>query len=86
VGSAGATVWFVGQELMDVPLSRRRMSLRDKLGVLRDHRASVAGLGGVTALALLIPLANLVVMPIAVLGASLLYCDLVRLGEEPLAQ
>lgn len=73
-----ATSAFVARELFDVPLSRRRTPFRDKLRYLRERRAEALGLGAVTALFLFIPLANLVVMPFAVVGASLLFGELER--------
>lgn len=78
LASALATAFFVAREVMDIPLSRRRMSFRDKLAFLREHRAAVGGHGAVVAVLLMIPLANLLVTPVAVLGASLLFCELER--------
>lgn len=72
------TVFFVAREVMDVPLSRRRLCFRDKLRYLSDNRWPIGGHGAVVSLFLLIPLANLVITPLAVLGAALVFCDIER--------
>lgn len=75
------TVLFVARELMDVPLSRRRTPFVAKLVWIRQHRQVVAGLGTTCTLMLAVPGVNLFVMPLAVMGATLLYCHLDRLGQ-----
>ena len=73
---AAVTVAFVSREVMDIPLSRRRLSFGDKLIYLSDNRRVIGGHGAVVALLLLIPMANLLVTPLAVLGATLVFCDI----------
>lgn len=82
VASAGATVFFVSRELMDVPLSRQQLSFRDKLDYLKQNRAYISGHSAVVAVFLFIPLANIVVTPLAVLGATLIYCDIEQARGE----
>ncbi len=85
VASFVATVFFVSRELMDVPLSRRQLSFREKLGYLKENRAYISGHSAVVAVFLFIPFANLFVTPLAVLGATLIFCDIERSrGSEDL--
>lgn len=71
-----ATVFFVVREVMDVPLSRRRTPFRSKLGWILERKALLAGLGTTSLLLFVVPLMNVFVMPIAVMGGTLLYCHL----------
>jgi CysZ protein len=71
-----ATVFFVVREVMDVPLSRRRTPFREKLLWMRAHGPLMAGLGTTSLLLFLIPLVDIFVMPVAVMGGTLLYCHL----------
>ncbi len=76
VASFVATVFFVSRELMDVPLSRRKLSFREKLAYVKENRAYISGHSAVVAVFLFIPFANLFVTPLAVLGATLIFCDI----------
>lgn len=71
-----ATLFFVVREIMDVPLSRRRTPFREKLKWIRENGPVLTGLGATSMVLFLVPLMNVVVMPIAVMGGTLLYCHL----------
>lgn len=71
-----ASVFFVAREMMDIPLSRRRTPFRDKLRWMSEHKALLAGLGSSCMLLLMVPLVDLVVMPVAVMGGTLLFVHL----------
>lgn len=73
VCGALATGLFLSRDLFDVPLSRRRTSFVGKVRYLRDHFWLAMGLGLGTAGLLAVPLVDLLVLPCAVLGATLLY-------------
>jgi CysZ protein len=70
----GAVVsgYFLALELLAVPLERRGMRLRERLRFVWRHRAVTAGFGIATFLLFLVPLANVVAMPGAVVGGTLL--------------
>lgn len=76
-----APLWFVFGALMlafeylDQPMANRGLRFDAKIARLRAHRWRHFGFGAVVTLATAIPLANLVVMPAAVIGATLLYLD-----------
>ena len=66
------TICFCGLDFVDVPLSVRGMSFRQKMGVLWHNRATVLGFA-VTAYVLLhIPVVNLLALPVGIVGATLL--------------
>ncbi len=73
VGGALVTSAFLARELFDLPLARRRMPLAERLAFLWDHKAACLGLGGISALLLMVPGLNFLSMPVAVVGATLLY-------------
>ncbi len=75
--SAASLAW----QTLDYPLSRRRMTLREKGGVLRAHPGETLGRGLGTLALLLVPGVNLLAMPAAVVGATWLVCDLERAGR-----
>lgn len=76
IASFVATVFFVSRELLDVPLSRRDLSFREKLDYLKVNRGYISGHSTVVAVLLFVPFANLFVTPLAVLGATLIFCDI----------
>lgn len=83
-------IWFtfgafmLAFEYLDNPMGNRGMRFADKLATLRERRWLNLGFGGVTTLVTMIPLANLVVMPAAVVGATLLWLEQIepRRGER----
>jgi len=81
VNLAIAPMWFVfgafmlAFEYLDQPMANRGLTFPIKIQRLRARRWRHLGFGGVVTLATAIPLANLVVMPAAVIGATLLYLE-----------
>ncbi len=59
-------------ELLAIPLERRGLHLRARLRFAWRHRAPVTGFGVAAFLLFLVPLANVVAMPGAVVGGTLL--------------
>jgi CysZ protein len=76
----GFAAFFMAREVLDHPMSRRRFSLRRKLGLCRAHLWPVLGLGTGIVLLLGIPLANFLSMPAAVIAGTMLYLDLQEAG------
>ncbi|MBA1191817.1 sulfate transporter CysZ [Pseudomonas entomophila] len=66
-------VWMMAIQYIDYPADNNKMSWQDMLAWLRHKRWQSLGFGGVTYLALLIPLVNLLMMPAAVAGATLFW-------------
>jgi CysZ protein len=71
---AAALVWgyLLAVELLAIPLQRRGLHLRDRLRVLWRHRLLVTGFGVGAFLLFLIPLMNVIAMPGAIVGGTLL--------------
>lgn len=77
------TALLLVREAMDGAMSRRRMSYRHKLRVVFAHVPTALGFGLVHSIVLWVPFLNLAVLPMAVAGGTLLYCDLERAGLVP---
>jgi CysZ protein len=65
-------ILFCGLDYLDVPLSVRGLSLGKKLGVMWRHKSLAAGFGLAGYALLLIPLVNLLSLPVGVISATLL--------------
>ena len=65
------TGWFLALELVAVPFYRRGMDLRQRRAVLSRRRALALGLGVPASLLCLIPLAAILVLPVAYVGGVL---------------
>ncbi|MDS4071256.1 MAG: sulfate transporter CysZ [Candidatus Competibacter sp.] len=70
---AVSTAWMLALEYADYPLGNRGLTLRDQRRLLRRHWPLTLGFGGMTLLLTLIPGLNLLVMPAAVIGATLMW-------------
>jgi len=65
------TAWFLALELVAVSFYRRGMDLRQRRAILAKRRALALGLGLPASLLCMIPLAAIVVMPVAFTGGVL---------------
>ncbi|WP_137989476.1 EI24 domain-containing protein [Streptomyces vilmorinianum] len=74
--------FFLAEELTAVALQRRRVELKERLGLLRGRRMLTLGFGVPLTLAFLVPFVAVFLMPGAVAGATLLARDL-RGENEP---
>jgi CysZ protein len=72
-------ICFVSLDYLDVPLSVRGLPLKEKIRLLRRNKALTAGFGVAGYLMLIIPVVNLLSLPVGVIGATLLVN---RLNEE----
>jgi CysZ protein len=70
--------YMLAFEYLDYPASNHALKFADKRAWLSRHRWSSLGFGGTVTLATAVPLANLLVMPAAVAGATALWVDLER--------
>jgi CysZ protein len=71
VGVAVA-IFLGGLDFFDIPLSTRGLRLRNKLGVIWRNKFLVMGFGAAAYLMLLIPVINMLALPVGVVGATLL--------------
>jgi CysZ protein len=72
--------FFLAVELLAIPLERRGLHLAGRLRFVWRHRAQTLGFGVTAFLLFLVPLMNIVAMPGAVVGATLLVR---RLSGDP---
>jgi CysZ protein len=72
------TAWFLALELVGVSFYRRGMNLKQRRAVLSKRRGLALGLGLPASLLCLIPLAAIVVMPVAFVGGVLVARECLR--------
>jgi CysZ protein len=65
-------IFLVGLDFFDIPLSTRGLRLRKKLGVIWRNKSLALGFGAAAYLMLLIPVINMLALPVGVVGATLL--------------
>lgn len=65
-------IFLCGLDFFDIPLSTRGLRLRKKLDVIWRNKSLAIGFGAAAYLTLLIPVVNLLSLPVGVIGATLL--------------
>jgi len=70
--------WMFALEYLDYPLGNHGALFKEVRQTLRKRRRVAYGFGSAVAVASMIPLVNLFVMPVAVAGATALYVDYLR--------
>lgn len=65
-------IFLTGLDFLDVPLSARGMPFGKKLGIIGRNKSLALGFGAASYLTLLIPGINLLLLPVGVIGATLL--------------
>jgi CysZ protein len=76
------TICFCGVDFVDVPLSVRGWSFRQKVQFLWGHRAMVLGFALAAYVLLHIPVVNLLALPVGVIGGALLVNNVVSAAQE----
>ncbi|MFN0112917.1 MAG: EI24 domain-containing protein [Blastocatellia bacterium] len=66
------TVFLHGLDFLDVPLSVRGVPFSKKLGIVWQNKSAAFGFGAASYLMLLVPVVNLICLPVGVIGATLL--------------
>ncbi len=67
--------WLLALEYFDYPLAKYGHDFKQQRALLANQRYSVVGFGMLTGLMLAIPVVNLLVIPAAVIGATLFSCE-----------
>ncbi len=70
--------WMMSLQFVDYPMGNHGLQFRDVRDACAERRLSTIGFGGTIAVFTGIPLLNLVVIPAAVIGATLLWCEELR--------
>jgi uncharacterized protein involved in cysteine biosynthesis len=74
------TAWWTGVEWVSLPMARNLHGFRETRAALRRVRPAGFGMGCALAALFVLPLANLLVVPVGAVAGTLLYCELVRSG------
>jgi CysZ protein len=67
--------WMMSIQFVDYPMDNHQLSFADVKEAVRSRRLSSMGFGGIVALCAGIPIVNFIVVPAAVVGATLLWCE-----------
>ena len=67
--------WMMSIQFLDYPMDNHQFSFAQVKAAVRSRRLSSLGFGGLVALCTGIPLVNFFVVPAAVVGATLLWCE-----------
>jgi CysZ protein len=67
--------WMMSIQFVDYPMDNHQLSFADVKQAVRSRRLSSMGFGGLVALCTGIPIVNFFVVPAAVAGATLLWCE-----------
>ncbi|MDX1734601.1 MAG: sulfate transporter CysZ [Halioglobus sp.] len=67
--------WMMSITFLDYPMDNHRLRFADVKEAARSRRLCSMGFGGVTALCAGVPVLNFFVVPAAVVGATLLWCE-----------
>ncbi len=81
VAGYGFSAWLLAGELLSRPLEARGLTAADRSALYRGRRGPVLGLGVSVQACFLVPLGAVVVMPAAVVGATMLARDLVDVAR-----
>ncbi|MCX2982476.1 sulfate transporter CysZ [Halieaceae bacterium IMCC14734] len=74
--------WMMAVQYVDYPMDNHLLSFKQVKQALRARRTSSLGFGGLVALASGIPIVNFFVVPAAVVGATVFWCEEIR-GQTP---
>lgn len=69
------TAWTLGMQYLDYPMDNHRVPFPVMLAALRQRRGLAMGFGSLVALAGMVPLLNIFIMPVAVAGATVLWVE-----------
>jgi CysZ protein len=67
--------WMMSIQFVDYPMDNHQLSFADVKEAVRSRRLSSMGFGGAVALCAGIPVVNFFVVPAAVVGATILWCE-----------
>jgi CysZ protein len=70
------TMLFLAYDNLDYPLSRRRLPFSVKWRFILRHLPSTLGFGAGALISVVVPFLNFVVIPLTVVGATMLFCEI----------
>ncbi|MCU7799764.1 MAG: sulfate transporter CysZ [gamma proteobacterium symbiont of Lucinoma myriamae] len=69
------TAWMMSLQYMDYPMGNHKLKFAEQRALQRKQRLFSLGFGGITMGASMIPLVNFIVMPTAVIAATMIWVD-----------
>ncbi len=78
-----ASAVFLARETMDGPMSRRDMPYLAKYRMILRHKAVLGGWGLLLAGLMWVPFVNVLMMPVAVVGGTILFCAFEASDRRP---
>ena len=67
--------WMMSLQFLDYPMDNHRLPFREVRSACASRRLSSLGFGGMVAFVTGVPVINLIVIPAAVIGATLFWCE-----------
>lgn len=67
--------WMMAIQYCDYPMDNNRVTFGDMKRMLKSHRLTAVGFGSLVQFGMLVPLLNLIIMPAAVVGATLYWVE-----------
>jgi CysZ protein len=67
--------WMMAIQYCDYPMDNNKVSFKDMLSRLKKQRLTSLGFGGLVQLGMMVPIVNFIMMPVAVIGATLYWID-----------
>lgn len=74
--------WLLALQYMDYPMGNHGILFREQRGHLKQQRLLVMGFGSAVMLLTLVPIVNFLVMPAAVIGATLMWVEQFQQGNS----
>lgn len=69
------SAWMLSMQFQDLPLDNNLMSFQQMQQIVRANRMRSLGFGTAVNVASFIPFINILVMPAAVIGSTIMYCE-----------
>jgi CysZ protein len=69
------SAWMLSIQLQDLPLDNNAMSFHDTLQIVKANKMRSLGFGASINFASFIPILNILTMPAAVIGGTMIYCE-----------
>lgn len=69
------TAWMLSMQFQDLPLDNNLVSFQGMRRFVKEERALSLGFGSLINLLSFIPIINFLIMPAAVIGSTILYCE-----------
>jgi len=83
VGSVGWTIYWIAYEYLDITANRHEYGFLEVVRAVRAHASASLGFGAALYLMLLVPLLNVVFIPVGAVGAAIFFVELRRSGRLP---